>query len=61
MREPVQFRPLTTYTEREMDDVDREVRKLKEALEVSEWHFKDAVQDLMERCGYGREEDEWEY
>lgn len=44
-----------------MDDVDREVRKLKEALDVSEWHFKDAVQDLMERCGYGREEDEWEY
>ena len=32
-----------------MLDVDAEVRKLKEALAVSEWHFRDAVEDLMER------------
>lgn len=42
-----------------MDDVDIEVRKLKEALAVSEWHFRDAVEDLMERYrGYGQEEAE---
>lgn len=32
-----------------MDDVDLAVKKLKDALLVLEWHFKDAVEDLMEQ------------
>lgn len=31
-----------------MDEVDRAVQKLKEAQAISEWHFRDAVEELIE-------------
>lgn len=31
-----------------MDDVDRAVQKLKEAQAISEWHFRDAVEEIIE-------------
>jgi hypothetical protein len=37
----------------ETTELDRIVRKLNEAKAISEWHFRDAVQELMER--YERE------
>jgi len=39
-----------------MDDIDVAVKKLKGALAISEWHFRDAVEDLMEQCRQEGEE-----
>lgn len=32
------------------DDIDSVVRKLKEELAISEFHFRDAVIELIEQC-----------
>ncbi|MDI3463682.1 MAG: hypothetical protein OJF50_002503 [Nitrospira sp.] len=48
-----------------MDDVDIAVRQLKEAMAISEWHFRDAVEELLiaARKGeysYGIDFEDWE-
>jgi len=33
-------------------ELDRIVKKLNDAKAISEWHFRDAVEDLLEEHGY---------